>query len=61
MNKDKVLIKCAEHDPKQITAKIQNKRNIRVSVCDCVVMKECVLRPPMNSVGTGAPTDFFFF
>lgn len=58
MNKEQVVIKCAGHDPKQIAAKIQNKWNIRVLVCDCVVMKERALRPPMNSVGTGAPTDF---
>lgn len=58
MNKEQVVIKCAGHDPKQMTAKTQHKRNIRVSVCDCVVMKECVLRPPRNSVGTGTPTDF---
>lgn len=58
MNKEQVVMNCAGHDTKQTTAKIQHKRNIRVSVCDCVVMKECVLRPPMNFVGTGATHRF---
>lgn len=53
MNKEQVVMNCAGHDPKQMTAKVQTVTTNAASVCGCVVMKESILRPPMNSVVTG--------